>query len=183
MMAIYDFKDFLALDDVADYLRDRGVCDLNLLDYQDQCKLTDLISNLATENKITPVFGYYGFAFDLSDPSNQDILTHKAEYKLFLAYSSPMLDDWHNSRAIKLSGFDERTSRKNPVFDFEKPQTKDFYHYQAFDDGASYVLELSNNHTTPKLLIPKCELERLFSTSPNPSKPTAHSRQARLSAT
>lgn len=54
-MKLYQFKEFLTLDDVADYLRDKGVYDFDLSSSYDQNKLTDLLASMVREKKLTPI--------------------------------------------------------------------------------------------------------------------------------
>lgn len=55
-MGLYQLKDFLTFDDVADYLRDKGVYDFDLSSSYDQNRLKDWLVNMARDEKITPVF-------------------------------------------------------------------------------------------------------------------------------
>lgn len=55
-MGLYQLKEFLTLDDVADYLRDKGVYDFDLSNSYDQNRLTDFI-----EQKIQPIYSISGY--------------------------------------------------------------------------------------------------------------------------
>lgn len=58
MMGLYQFKEFLTLDDVADYLRDKGVYDFDLSNTYSHHKLKDWLVTMVKAEKITPVHYY-----------------------------------------------------------------------------------------------------------------------------
>lgn len=172
-MGLYKYKDFLTFDDVADYLRDKGIYDFDLYEYQDGCKLSDLIWNLIFSYKITPVFHYAGFAYDLSDESNREFLINKSEYKETLIFSESMINDWQNDRVIKLDGVIKNTNSKfyqpvptnglqlQEIFN-QKLRTDDFYKYKSFKNHKDYVLDISNYTTSIELLVPRIEFDNIF---------------------
>lgn len=55
-MAIYDFKEFLTIDDVAEYLRDKKIYDFDLSQECDYKKLQSILNEWVRFKKITPVF-------------------------------------------------------------------------------------------------------------------------------
>lgn len=69
-MAIYNFKEFLDIEDVAEYLRDKEVYDFNLSYEQDFRKLKEFLGELIINHQIVPVFYYDGLVkegFELDD--------------------------------------------------------------------------------------------------------------------
>lgn len=59
-MALYDIKEFLALNDVAEYLTDKCSYDFNLECSIDQNRLIETIIQLVRNDKLHPVFYYSG---------------------------------------------------------------------------------------------------------------------------
>ena len=59
-VALYDIKEFLTLDDVAEYLADRCNYDFNLESSIDQNRLIETIVQLVRNDKLHPVFHYIG---------------------------------------------------------------------------------------------------------------------------
>lgn len=59
-MGLYQLKNFLTFDDVADYLREEEIHNFNLLNQYDYTRLKDFIFSLVSENKIFPIFEYVG---------------------------------------------------------------------------------------------------------------------------
>lgn len=57
-MGLYQFKEFLTLDDVADYLRDKGVYDFDLSSDYGQHRLKDWLGVQVRSSKIKPVVYY-----------------------------------------------------------------------------------------------------------------------------
>ena len=57
---LYDIKEFLTLDDVADYLADKCSYDFNLESSIDQNRLIETIIQLVRSRKLNPVFHYIG---------------------------------------------------------------------------------------------------------------------------
>lgn len=172
-MGLYKYKDFLTFDDVADYLRDKGIYDFNLYEYQDRCKLSDLIWNLIFSYKITPVFHYAGFAYDLSDESNREFLINKSEYKETLIFSESMINNWQDDQVIKLDGVIKNNNsgfyQPAPPNDMQlqeifnqKLRTDDFYKYKSFKNHKDYVLDISNYTTSIGLLVPRIEFDNIF---------------------
>lgn len=56
VMGLYQLHEFLTIEDVAEYLTDKGVYDFDLMDGIDQKKLCNLMIKLQRENKVIPVF-------------------------------------------------------------------------------------------------------------------------------
>ncbi|WP_201604712.1 hypothetical protein [Psychrobacter immobilis] len=59
-VALYDIKEFLTLDDVAEYLADRCNYDFNLESSIDQNRLIETIVQLVRNDQLHPVFHYIG---------------------------------------------------------------------------------------------------------------------------
>lgn len=59
-MAIYDYKEFLTLDDLVDYLRDKGVYDFDLSCSRNIKRLQDYLIDLVNNKELIPVFYYDG---------------------------------------------------------------------------------------------------------------------------
>lgn len=49
-MVIYDFKEFLDIEDVASYLKDKGVCSFDLMEHYDRYIFNDLMESLIFED-------------------------------------------------------------------------------------------------------------------------------------
>lgn len=49
-MVIYDFKEFLDIEDVAGYLKDEGVCSFDLMEHYDRYIFNDLMESLIFED-------------------------------------------------------------------------------------------------------------------------------------
>lgn len=69
-MGLYQLKNFLTFDDVADYLREEEIHNFNLLNQYDYIRLKDFIFSLVSENKIFPIFEYVGNASILEYKKN-----------------------------------------------------------------------------------------------------------------
>lgn len=59
-MGLYDLKEFLTFEDVADYLKDKGIYDFDLSFESDYIKLKEFITELYCRKQITPVFHFCG---------------------------------------------------------------------------------------------------------------------------
>lgn len=177
-MAIYDHKKFLDVEDIAEYLRDKGVCDLNILtENYDRYIFHDFMESLIFEDKITPVFTFVGFAYDLSDESNRQILTNKSKCKEAFIFSENMINAWLNDKRLELHGV------SNPSL-FERLNTDDYYQYKSFKSHTEYVLDVESNMAKLIFLVPKIELDNIFNqpTHTEQAKDTIIAEQAKLIA-
>lgn len=174
-MGLYQLSDFLSIDDVADYLTEKQIHHFDLYESNDRYRLNEFILGLIISDKITPVFHYNGFAYDLSDEKNREFLTNKAEYKETLIFSNSMLNDWNDDRVIAIDGFSQKpqgwqnTPRYPTPFEEQfqehfdlRGKTSDFYKYKSFKSDKEYILDISNYNSYPNLLIPKIQLDNIF---------------------
>lgn len=94
IMGLYQLKDFLTFDDVADYLRDKGVYDFDLSSSYDQNRLKDWLVNMARDEKITPVF-YSSSCTDVISyvyENNEPIIKYVDGGEIFAGYYSIKCD-------------------------------------------------------------------------------------------
>lgn len=177
-MAIYDYKEFLTLDDLVDYLRDKGVYDFDLMESYDRYKFNNLIESFIFADKITPVFHFIGFAYDLSDENNRQFLTNKSKYKEVLIFSDIMINNWRNNSRVELEGIYQKPHsgfypplpnhylHPQEIFN-QKLNTNDFYKYKSFKSHAEYVLDISNHTVSVEFLVPRVELDNIFNQPTN----------------
>lgn len=175
MMGLYQFTEFLAVSDVAEYLTDKGVYKFDLYESTDRYRLNEFIWGLIISDKITPVFHYNGFAYDLSDEQNREFLTNKDEYKETLIFSNSMLNDWNDDNRITIDGFLQKSQGWQNAPRYPTPfeqqfqehfdlrgKTSDFYKYKSFKSNKEYILDISNYNSYPNLLIPRVQLDNIF---------------------
>lgn len=62
IMGLYDLKEFLTFEDVADYLKNKGIYDFDLSQSNNRKRLYDFLKALALDKKLDVVFSYYGGA-------------------------------------------------------------------------------------------------------------------------
>lgn len=174
-MALYQFKEFLDFDDVADYLMDKGIYHFDLYQSDDRYRLSKFIWGLIISDKITPVFYYSGFAYDLSDKQNQEFLNNKTQCKEMLIFSDSMLNDWNDDRRLTIDGFSQKPQAWGNTSPFQTPfnqttqeyvdlrgKTSDFYKYKSFKNNKEYILDISNYNSCPNLLIPRIQLDNIL---------------------
>lgn len=117
-MGLYQLKDFLTFDDVAEYLTDKGVYNFNLTHEYDCIKLEGLLREWVRLEKITPVF-YYS-----NEPVNITLYRYKKDDNI-------ITDDRYNFTTM-LNGY-FRIDRTTYEFilnnDIIVPENQDF------DDG------------------------------------------------
>lgn len=174
-MELYQLSDFLSIDDVADYLTEKQIHHFDLYESNDRYRLNEFIWGLIISDKITPVFHYNGFAYDLSDEQNREFLTNKAEYKETLIFSNSMLNDWNDDRVITIDGFSQKPQGWQNAPRYPTPfeqqfqehsdlrgKTSDFYKYKSFKSDKEYILDISNYNSYLNLLIPRIQLDNIF---------------------
>lgn len=142
-MGLYKLNEFLTLEDVAEYLTDKGIYNFDLMDSIDQKKLCDLIIKLHRENKITPVFycSAIGEIHDISfdDPAKSTITTAQINEYLILS-------DW---------GIDE-VLRDNQIIDIQPFDVLQTYISEIYYTGFSYHVSIND------IYFPKFDLDQIF---------------------
>lgn len=96
-MGLYDLKEFLTFEDVADYLKDKGIYDFDLSNESDKKRLKNFLIDLAIEREINIVFDYAGLAYplDLYNIQNIDLLS--IDFKVInckLYANKRLLNNW-----------------------------------------------------------------------------------------
>lgn len=143
MMGLYKLNEFLTLEDVAEYLTDKGIYNFDLMDGIDQRKLCELIIKLHRENKITPVFycsaigEIHNVNFD--DPVKSTIT--KAQINEYL-----ILSDW---------GIDE-VFRDNQIINIQPFDVLQTYISEIYYTGFSYHVSIND------IYFPKFDLDQIF---------------------
>lgn len=169
-MAIYDLKEFLTFDDVADYLRDKGVYDFVLSNNSDRNRLNDFLKDMILSNKLSIVFRYYGkldifnreFVQD-KRPVKDKINIFTNEQSLVLLFDDYMLKGWLNGNDFLRHGFfDERIHT-----DYWKIPTYKLFGYEyTITENKEHpfiiLLDDSNGQYGLEPLFPKCQLDKLF---------------------
>lgn len=104
-MAIYDFKDFLTIDDVAEYLRDNDIYDFDLSNEYHQKRLQSFIINLINERKLTALFHYNGLVVNFSESIKHYDNFHDIVdiYIGFFKASNDMIRQWLDGYVIHFS--------------------------------------------------------------------------------
>lgn len=143
VMGLYKLNEFLTLEDVAEYLTDKGIYNFDLMDGIDQRKLCELIIKLHRENKITPVFycsaigEIHNVNFD--DPVKSTIT--KAQINEYL-----ILSDW---------GIDE-VFRDNQIINIQPFDVLQTYISEIYYTGFSYHVSIND------IYFPKFDLDQIF---------------------
>lgn len=145
IMGLYDLKEFLTFEDVADYLRDKGVYDFDVSGYQGRSRLYSLLYELVASEKITPVFRYNGLLKTSIFKHEEEIIL---ENKVFL-FSDTMIEVWKNTDYFP--HFEVSSEGRFPCL------------YQEFVTCTHfYILEDKNPQYGNEPLFPKSQLENIF---------------------
>lgn len=159
MMGLYQLKEFLTLDDVADYLRDKGICDFDLTNGYDKSKLNDFVIDLYQRNQLTPVFDYDGYIIAIEkNIYDYDIDTYKG--KMQASYA--MIQSWRKSKAITYKPFKGQFDPFQDAFVNER-------YKKYIDDGKKIILYADNRDddvTEVEFLYPKEQLVAIFEQTP-----------------
>lgn len=97
-MGLYDFKEFLNFEDLAEYLTDKGVYNFDITHDINRQKLKDWIINLFNEQKINPVFYYDGL---VKEDFNLD--SHTIPFRGWIFASKDMIKELSSKNEIDLN--------------------------------------------------------------------------------
>lgn len=150
-MGLYQFKEFLDFDDIAEYLTDKGVYEFDVSQKYDYRKLKNFIKELYQGNKITPVFycdtsltkihGIYGIEKEIEPPTMVGFRYFICNYDMMKAF------------------FNDCPIHTN----FCVGDAKTFYRlYQDNSPYYIYIADGNENDFEAEILFPKCELDNLF---------------------
>lgn len=150
-MGLYQLKEFLDFDDVAEYLTDKGVYEFDVSQEYDYRKLKNFIKELYQGDKITPVFycdtslskihGIYGIEKEVEPPTMVGFRYFICNYDMMKAF------------------FNDCPIHTN----FCVGDAKKFYRlYQDNSPYYIYIADGNKNDFEAEILFPKCELDNLF---------------------
>ena len=168
-MGLYQLKEFLTLDDVADYLRDKGVYDFDLSQSIDRYRIHDLLKEWVFGNKLSLVFSYYGridvcnktFYEDTREPIEKiNLFTHNQN--VVLVFNDYLLKQWANEQHLRHRFFDENVHK----YSWEVTVYELFeYNYSLLDDKDHpfiILLDDCNGEYGIEPLFPKSQLDKIL---------------------
>ena len=168
-MGLYQLKEFLTLDDVADYLRDKGVYDFDLSQSRDRYRIHDLLKEWVFGNKLSLVFSYYGridvcnktFYEDTREPIEKiNLFTHNQN--VVLVFNDYLLKQWANEQHLRHRFFDENVHK----YSWEVTVYELFeYNYSLLDDKDHpfiILLDDCNGKYGIEPLFPKSQLDKIL---------------------
>lgn len=169
-MAIYDLKEFLTFDDVADYLRDKGVYDFVLSNNSDRNRLNDFLKDMILSNKLSIVFRYYGKAnlfnkefINDNRPILEKINIFTNEQTLILLFDRGMLKNWLDGEEFLRHKFFDKEMHTDY---FCIPVYKIFGYEYTITDNKEHqfiiLLDDSSGQYGVDPLFPKSQLDNLF---------------------
>ena len=190
-MGLYQLKEFLTLDDVADYLRDKGVYDFDLSQSIDSCRMHDLLKEWAFGNKLSLVFSYYGRIDVYNKTFNEDTRNPIEKINLFthnqnvvLVFNDSLLKQWANGWHLRHKFFDENVHK----YTWQVPVYQLFeYNYSLLDDKDHpfiILLDDCNGEYGIEPLFPKSQLDKILNAKDDSQKQIAdlQAENARLQA-
>ena len=188
MMGLYQFKEFLSLDDVAEYLKDKGVYDFDLSCSSDQNKLKDWLIEQVRNSRIRAAIYYSTVVYAEATAYNIFQDKYKDEHNTFFdgymgfdsLFYSEILD---NNGEIKL----ETTTIEKTLYDGKLSTTElyicpSFYIIKdrlgSFDEFLKrntnrsikyYILSLPKWESVAfsNIIYPKSDLDALFNAKEN----------------
>lgn len=173
-MKIYDFKEFLDIEDVAEYLADKGVGNFNTNNPRNCYKLHNFLKELVVSGKLNLVFRYYGRVnlCDVDFMTSPIPLSERIDSKdrggLILLFDNSMFRDWLNNRDYFWHEFYEPSKH---TFAFEFHRYKLFNHEHISPDNTEeqdlMLLDDSNGQYGVEPLFPRAQLDAIFN---QPSK-------------
>lgn len=173
-MKIYDFKEFLDIEDVAEYLADKGVGNFNTNNPRNCYKLHNFLKELVVSGKLNLVFRYYGRVnlCDVDFMTSPIPLSERIDSKdrggLILLFDNSMFRDWLNNQDYFWHEFYEPSKH---TFAFEFHRYKLFNHEHISPDNTEeqdlMLLDDSNGQYGVEPLFPRAQLDAIFN---QPSK-------------
>lgn len=156
-MAIYDFKEFLTIDDVAEYLTDRDIHDFNLSNERDKYRLHKLLSEFVELDKLNPVF-YFNGNSSIANAKNEADRSIRNIIKA-LEFDEKMIDSWRNNEPIHYCVYEMDLWFKSKYREYGS----DKYFHLFSNNG-------SKNGIEP--LFPKLQLDNIFNQKPKEAPQT-----------
>lgn len=177
-MAIYDFKEFLDIEDVAEYLADKGIGNFNTNNPRNCYKLHNFLKELVVSGKLNLVFRYYGRVnlYDenfMNDPRpfSEKIDIFRNPESLTLLFDDDMLGDWLSKSTLYNQGNNYRHDFYIDNRHYFRPYELFEYECNASDsrERPSFILLDDNNRGWAGVepLFPKAQLGAIFN---QPSK-------------
>ncbi|AXR99005.1 hypothetical protein [Moraxella bovoculi] len=177
-MAIYDFKEFLDIEDVAEYLADKGIGNFNTNNPRNCYKLHNFLKELVVSGKLNLVFRYYGRVnlYDenfMNDPRpfSEKIDIFRNPESLTLLFDDDMLGDWLSKSTLYNQGNNYRHDFYIDNRHYFRPYELFEYECNASDsrERPSFILLDDNNRGWAGVepLFPKAQLDTIFN---QPSK-------------
>lgn len=173
-MKIYDFKEFLDIEDVAEYLADKGVGNFDTNNPRNCYKLHNFLKELVVSGKLNLVFRYYGRVnlCDVDFMTSPIPLSERIDSKdrggLILLFDNSMFRDWLNNQDYFWHEFYEPSKH---TFAFEFHRYKLFNHEHISPDNTEeqdlMLLDDSNGQYGVEPLFPRAQLDAIFN---QPSK-------------
>lgn len=173
-MKIYDFKEFLDIEDVAEYLADKGVGNFNTNNPRNCYKLHNFLKELVVSGKLNLVFRYYGRVnlCDVDFMTSPIPLSERIDSKdrggLILLFDNSMFRNWLNNQDYFWHEFYEPIKH---TFAFEFHRYKLFNHEHISPDNTEeqdlMLLDDSNGQYGVEPLFPRAQLDTIFN---QPSK-------------
>lgn len=168
-MKIYDFKEFLDIEDVAEYLADKGVGNFNTNNPRNCYKLHNFLKELVVSGKLNLVFRYYGRVnlCDVDFMTSPIPLSERIDSKdrggLILLFDNSMFRDWLNNQDYFWHEFYEPSKH---TFAFEFHRYKLFNHEHISPDNTEeqdlMLLDDSNGQYGVEPLFPRAQLDAIF---------------------
>lgn len=150
IMGLYQLKDFLTFDDVADYLTDKGVYDFDLTHEYDYRKLKSFIKELYQGGKITPIFYCEASLFKIHGFDDKK----EVEPPTMVGFSYFICN-----RDMMKAFFNDCPIHTNFCVD----DAKTFYRlYQDTSPYYIYIARDNENDFEVEILFPKAQLDNLF---------------------
>lgn len=154
-MGLYQYKDFLTLDDVGYFLLNKGLLPPVPIEQLYLSDLRPFIINMIQSDKITPVFEYDGYIIII----DRSIYEYEVDtYKGMMRASYTMIQDWKKGKTPYYKPFKGKFDPFHDTFVNER-------YRKYIDDGKQIILYAQNNDddtTEVCLQYPKEQLEAIF---------------------
>lgn len=191
-MGLYQLKEFLTLDDVADYLRDKGVYDFDLSQSIDAHRINNLLKDWVLSNKLNLVFGYYGridiynksFVEDIRKPIDK-INPFTNNQNAILSFDENLLKQWLDGQDYLSHKFFDQNLHKHT---WEVPVYRLFGHNYSLLDNKDHpfviLLDDCNGEYGLDPLFPKLQIDNILNTKDDSQQQIAdlQAKNARLQA-
>lgn len=159
-MGLYQYKDFLTLDDVGYFLLSKGLLPPVPIEQLYLSDLRPFIISMIQSDKITPVFDYDGYVIII----DRNIYEYEVDtYKGMVQASHTMIQNWKKGKAIFYKPF------KGQFDPFQDTFVNERYR-KYIDDGKQIILYAQNyddDTTEVYLQYPREQLEAIFNQPTN----------------